>query len=496
VSLRVRLILATASAVAVAVLLCAVGAYVIVRHELTHQVDVALARRLDLRGRVDIGPPLAADAPPRRLPGGEVATLQVVSAAGATAGNGTPLPVTPADEQMAAAGVTAIHFRDAHVGGAHLRIASRGVGEGFALQVAQDLGAVDGTLHRLVLLLALLALVGVAVAAFLGMTVARAALAPVERLTTAAERVAETRDLTATIEVRGVDELARLASTLNAMLVALDESQRSQRRLIADASHELRTPLTSLRTNLEVLARSHDLPEPDRQALLGDLIAQVAELGALVGQLVDLDRTDSTAAETTEPVMFDEVVATAVSRARRNAPSLRFEVELEPTPVRGLAGLLGRAAANLVDNAAKWSRPGGTIEVTLTGGVLRVRDHGPGIDPGDIPHVFDRFYRSAAARGLPGSGLGLSIVKQAAEDHHGRAWVEAAPGGGTVACLALPVLQPPTLQPSPLQPPAFQPAAPEQGNDAGDGAALPGRGVGAGEGEPSVSTPLPASSDL
>jgi two-component system, OmpR family, sensor histidine kinase MprB len=453
VSLRLRLILAAAAAVAVAVVLVLPGTYVIVSHELRRQVDVSLNRRLGSRLRVGpLGPPgESGSTTGRTFPEGEIATVQVVSADGQIlAGNGTELPVTVSDRQLAA-GAPGIRTRDAHVGGAHFRVASRGIGNGLAVVVAQPLDAVDGTLHRLVLLLGLLALGGVALAAGLGTVVARAALAPVERLTAAAERVAMTRDLTATIEVHGADEVARLASTLNAMLVALDESQRAQRRLIADASHELRTPLTSLRTNLEVLARTHDLPEHDRQALLGDLIAQVVELGTLVGQLVDLDRTDALAPDVPEPLFFDQIVASAVSRARRNAPEVSFTTDLEPTVVVGLAGLLERAAVNLCDNAAKWSPPGGDVEVTLSDGVLRVRDHGPGIDPGDAPHVFDRFYRSVAARGLPGSGLGLSIVRQAAELHDGRAWVEPGSGGGTVAALAVPVQLPsdrPTLPPA------------------------------------------------
>ena len=437
-SLRLRLIVAAASATAVVAILCSVSAYLIVRHELRHQVDVALERRLELPGRIDTRLP-SPDAA-GRFPGSEAATFQIISVDGTVVANGRPLPVSRSDQILASAGVTGIYLHDAYTGGAHVRIASRGVGGGLAIEVAQDLRAVDATLHELGLFLALVALGGVALAAGLGTIVARAALSPIKRLTNDAERVATTRDLTATIEVHGADEIARLASTLNAMLVAVDEAQRAQRRLVADASHELRTPLTSLRTNLEVLARSHDLPEPDRQALLGDLIAQVAELGALVGQLVELDRTDPVPNETPAEVWFDEEVSAAITRARRNAPTLTFTAALQPTLVLGLAGEIERAASNLLDNAAKWSPPGGTVDVVLEGGVLRVRDHGPGIDPADVPYVFERFYRSAAARGRPGSGLGLSIVKQAADDHNGRAWVEPAPGGGTVACLELPTL--------------------------------------------------------
>jgi two-component system sensor histidine kinase MprB len=444
--------------------------------------------------------------------------VQIVRSDGAVLGvSGVELPVTSSDKQLAA-GKTGTTHRDVTVGGVHLRVAVRGIGGGLAVMAASPLDTVDNTLHHLVLLLALLALGGVALAAALGWLVARAALAPVERLTAAAERVAVTRDLTSTIPVHGADEVARLASTLNSMLVAVDDSQKQQRRLVADASHELRTPLTSLRTNLEVLARSPDISDPDRQALLGDLIGQVAELGTLVSQLVDLDRSDVGVAEVLRPVALDEVVATAVNRARRNSPGLTFAASLEPTLVVGLAGLLERAASNLLDNAAKWSPPGGTVEVSLSNGVLRVRDHGPGIDRADLPHVFDRFYRSAAARGLPGSGLGLSIVRQAAEDHDGRAWIEAAADGGTVACLAIPAAPtgPPTppgaFRADPAFPPAWtappaaatprpvapEPAAPQppQAQPARDRAASISPMATDASRQPSISAPLPGSKDL
>lgn len=440
-SLRWRIIVAAAAAVAAAVVLVIPGAYFVTRHELRHQVDVSLVRRLTnadrLRSPRLVGPGALGSESPRRI-AGEAATFEVISGAGAILfGNGTPIPVAASD-RAAAAAPGRVRLRDATVGGTHLRVAARGIGNGIAVIAAAPLDAVDGTLHRLVVLLALLALAGIALAAGSGMMVARAALAPVERLTAAAERVAATRDLTATIPVHGADEVARLAHTLNAMLVALDESQRAQRRLVADASHELRTPLTSLRTNLEVLARS-PMPEGERHALLADVIDQVSELGTLVGQLVDLDRLDGAPPEPQARLAFDEVVASAVQRARRNNPGLAIEASLAPTSVMGWVGLLERAVANLLDNAAKWSAPGGSVEVTLVEGVLRVRDHGPGIDAQDLPYVFERFYRSVGARGLPGSGLGLSIVKQAAQDHGGRAWVEPAPGGGTLACLQVPV---------------------------------------------------------
>jgi two-component system sensor histidine kinase MprB len=114
-----------------------------------------------------------------------------------------------------------------------------------------------------------------------------------------------------------------------------------------------------------------------------------------------------------------------------------YVVELEPTTVRGVPATLERAVGNLLDNAAKWSEPGATVEVEARDGRLVVRDHGPGIPDEDLPYVFDRFYRARAARGMPGSGLGLAIVRQVAESHGGEVVAENADGGGTRMVLTL-----------------------------------------------------------
>jgi two-component system sensor histidine kinase MprB len=264
----------------------------------------------------------------------------------------------------------------------------------------------------------------------------------VTELTETAEHVARTRDLSHRIDAAGDDELARLATSFNTMLEALEESQRAQRQLVADASHELRTPLTSLRTNLEVLGSNGKLGEADRERLRRDLVVQLEELGELVGDLVELARDGEAPVEPLEPVRLDELVDAAVERARRHAPAVAFTTELEPCVVAGERARLDRAVANLLDNAAKWSPPGGAVDVRLAGGELTVRDHGPGIEPDDLPHVFDRFYRATAARGRAGSGLGLAIVRHVAERHGGIVRAEAAPGGGALLRLDLPVSHP------------------------------------------------------
>jgi two-component system sensor histidine kinase MprB len=237
----------------------------------------------------------------------------------------------------------------------------------------------------------------------------------------------------------GTDELSRLGSSFNTMLEALEASQSAQRQLVADASHELRTPLTSLRTNIEVLADAESLSPEDRSKLLGDVVGQLDELTTLVTDLVDLARGDEPELEA-EDLRLDLLVSDAVERARRYAGDKRFTVDLEPCLMHGIAARLDRAVSNLLDNALKWSPPGGVIDVKVSKGVVSVRDRGPGIEPEDIPFVFDRFYRAPAARGLPGSGLGLAIVRQVAESHGGSVSVEAPEGGGARLVLRIPVL--------------------------------------------------------
>ena len=215
------------------------------------------------------------------------------------------------------------------------------------------------------------------------------------------------------------------------MLAALEDLTRAQRQLVADASHELRTPLTSLRTNIEVLASERELAPGERRKLLTDVVDQLGEMTTLIAELIELARGQQHPAEP-EDVRLDLVAAGAVERARRDRPGVEFTLDAEASLVHGVPSTLERAIGNLLDNAAKWSPAGGTVELRVRDGEVTVRDHGPGIDEDDLPYVFDRFYRARAARGLPGSGLGLAIVKQVAETHGGTVVAERADGGGTL----------------------------------------------------------------
>jgi two-component system sensor histidine kinase MprB len=351
---------------------------------------------------------------------------------------GPELPVTAATRAVAA-GRRAAFLSDATVAGAHVRVLTERVPSGGVLQVALPLSDVDHALKRLALLLAIVSAGGIALAAALGLLVSRAALVPVRRLTGAAERVTSTRDLGHRIEVGDDGELGRLAASFNTMLAALERSQLAQRQLVSDASHELRTPLTSIRANLDALAMGDRLSDTERAGAIASARAQLAELTVLVGDLVDLSKTDVDAVEI-EAVRLDLAAAEAIERMRVHARDCSFELHARPCLVAAAPARLDRAIANLLDNAVKWGPRGGPVEVFVRDGRLDVRDHGPGIDPEDLPHVFDRFYRSRGARGLPGSGLGLAIVRQVAERHGGGVRAANDSGGGARLTLELPAL--------------------------------------------------------
>ncbi|MBR7831362.1 HAMP domain-containing histidine kinase [Actinospica sp. MGRD01-02] len=313
---------------------------------------------------------------------------------------------------------------------------------GYSYSLVIDLTHTDSSLHSLAIGLSFAALGGVILAAAAGFLVARSALKPVRRLTKAAEYVAATDDLSVQLPVDGADELSRLGRAFNRMTKSLAGSRERQQRLIADAGHELRTPLTSLRTNVDLLLRSRRtgraLPPGREESMLESVDQQLHELSGLVIDLLELSRNVEGGMRRTMRVAMHESVGRAVERAKLRGPGLEFDVEIEPWFVQGDPTGLDRAVVNLLDNAVKFSPAGGKVVVRLHAGEYTVRDQGPGIDPADLPRVFERFYRSDSARQLPGSGLGLAIVAQVAEETGGSIKLEPAPGGGTLARLKVP----------------------------------------------------------
>ena len=461
-SLKGRLAAIAALVVALAVALVATAAFAVVRGQLRQQVDASLVQQAQsLQAQGGRGPGglgrLLAPVPdqagrPRLAP--LFSAVVLVDTAGASTPVGGGLGTANVRDGSAfasvATGADRQVLRDAVLGdGTHVRaiavpvqVTVDGTTSDYALVLARSLAETDATLSRLRLLLVVAGGLGVLLAAVGGLGVARAGLRPVDRLTAAAEHVARTEELDVPIEVAGHDEVARLARSFNAMTGALALSRERQRQLVADAGHELRTPLTSLRTNIELLVRSErsgrGLPPEDRRRLHEDLAAQIGELGTLVGELTDLARATPAVAE---PQSLDlaEVAGRAVDRARLRAGEVDLLADLQPWQVQGNPVALERAILNLIDNAVKFSPPGGAVRVYLAAGQLTVTDTGPGISPEDAPHVFERFYRATAARSLPGSGLGLAIVARAVEQHGGAVRLEPSPGGvGTTARLWLP----------------------------------------------------------
>jgi two-component system sensor histidine kinase MprB len=378
---------------------------------------------------------LGINGPPTAAFGGAAGFAQLVSPTGAICRGTTETSEIPVDSMAKglAVGGHGQYFTDKTVAGHHIRVLVTGITGHGAVEVALPLSDVDHTLSNELLLMIVIAAAGIVLAALLGFFVARTALAPIARFTSQTEAIAARpeRIETERLEVSGDDELARLGRTFNATLDALEASVGAQRNLVADASHELRTPIASLRANLQLLRDESRLSDQDRAALREDMIDELDELTALVGDVVELARGSRPSGEPGE-VRLDEIVSSFVERTRRRAPGLTVQERVEPTLVRGEPDRIARAVNNVLDNARKWSPPDGVIEVEVRDGTVSVRDHGPGFHDEDLPFIFDRFHRAKDARSKPGSGLGLAIVRQAAEAHGGFARAANAQGGGAI----------------------------------------------------------------
>ncbi|WP_372408827.1 sensor histidine kinase [Streptomyces luteireticuli] len=443
--LRSRLALLTAAAVAVAVAVAAGACWILAKRQLEEQRDSTLSSQKADNSYVLELLNGCGTRIPAKLVQPSPYTIQVVTADGVACTQPGKSPVRVGVQDLAVAnGQLPDALHDARAdNGAELRVATKPGPSGTAVMIAQPVSEIDRPMNALAIVLVVTAGVGVLGAAVIGLGVARAALRPVDQLTDAVEHIARTEDLAVRIPAEGEDEIARLSRSFNSMTAALASSRDRQQQLIADAGHELRTPLTSLRTNIDLLVRSEEsgraIPPDDRRALLASVKAQMTELADLIGDLQELSRPD--AAPGTAPLQvigLHETVERALERARLRATGLTLTAALEPWYVRAEAPALERAIVNLLDNAVKFSPPGGEVEVRLVAGELTVRDHGPGIPADELPHVFDRFWRSPSARSLPGSGLGLSIVARTAHRAGGEVALRPAEGGGTVAVLRLP----------------------------------------------------------
>lgn len=435
-----------ATAVGIAAALVAVAAYVTVRVQMRESIDESLLQRAQAAAEASaLSSMTRASVPSWALGAADVRIAFLTPGQPPISADRGPTLVLGEPELDVAEGRRARSVRTIEAqDGTRFRVAAVAAGEESALVIAQSLEPIDDALGRLATVLVAFGGLGAVLASIAGWAVARTGLRPVRRLTRAVERVAKTEDLRP-IPVEGEDDIARLAAAFNDTLTALADSLERQRQLVADASHELRTPLTSLRTNLELLIQADakgGLSPRSRAELLDDVQAQINELTTLITDVTELAREGD--ATTTEPIDLAEVVRRAAARVTRRALTQTITLDVEPWWVLGERVALERAVTNLLDNAVKWNAPQGVVSVSLHDGTLTVDDQGPGIADADLPHVFERFYRSVEARNMPGSGLGLSIVQHVAARHGGTVSANRTDQGGARVQFRIPgTSQPP-----------------------------------------------------
>lgn len=462
-SLRRRIAAAAAFAVAAVAIALSVSGYFSTRSTLVGQIRTDLReqaqRFVQPRGGGGPGNPdndrdngggPGAEFPGAPGPGGAPGYFQTVDPSGNVRASGLyTLPVPPEVHEIARNRRGSTYF-SAHVNGAHeLIYAVWDPGDQHVVMVAEPLTDVDSVLDGLLLTYGLLIVGGVLLAGLLGLAISRSALRPIERFVSRTERVTRELDRPERLEETDPIELRRLAVSFNQTLDALERSIEAQRHLIADASHELRTPIAALRSNIQIFLEAERLPLHEREELQESILAELDELTQIVADVMELAR-GSAPDLNAEDVELDTIVRETVDRTQRRSPGLRFKLDLDPTIVQGVPERIGRAVTNVIDNARKWSPPDSEIEIRLHDGVVTVRDHGPGFGEADLPHVFDRFYRSTTDRRMPGSGLGLAIVKQATESHGGYARAANAPDGGGIVTISFGAATAPPQAPRPV----------------------------------------------
>ncbi len=441
-SLQARLAIGLAVLAAAAVSTAAGIAYAATAGRLAAEIDQSLeqgATRLASGGPGAMGPfagsglttPMMTGHGPLGIFG--LVVVQYLDAAGevvSTQGQAS-LPVEAHDRALARSGGRP-WLHTASAGALTYQVLTQPLAGGGAVQLARDDNENQAVLGSLRWRFGLLDAAVVAAAAAAGWLFARRLTRPLRRLAVAADEVATTGRLDVAVDARAGDETGHLAGAFATMLSALSRSRDQQQQLAEDAAHELRTPLTSLRANIDLLRRHRDLPDPTRERVLSDLDGELRGLTGLVDELVEL-AADRRTEEPRRLVVLDRLAARVAERARsRTGREITLTVAKGPSVVLGREQAIERAVANLVDNAVKFSPSLAPVHLSVTGGRIEVRDHGAGIAAADVSRVFDRFYRSTAARSQPGSGLGLAIVRHVAESHGGDVFADNHPEGGAV----------------------------------------------------------------
>ena len=446
---RSRVITATLGAAAIAVILACLASFVTTRNSLLHSVDESLNAQASQA--MPSGSTSSSNGDDQRIG----AYVLLVLPSGLT----VPASSVPVDQTIlsVAKGDTARVLRSVNVRGHFYReliismpvgsVVSGSNGTYITKTTTAELFIVDITgqvieLRNLVRTLLVVAAGGLLLALTLGLFLARAALHPLEKVTNEIEAIAETNDMGYRLDEGDEDELGRLRRVFNRLLSTVESSQALQRQLVLDASHELRTPLTSLRTNAQVLSKASQLSADDLLLLTGDMVTQVDELASLVTDLGELARGERSEGPI-EALRLDECVDECVDTARTYAriKDISIETEVSTSTVLGRHDRLTRAVSNLLTNAIKFTPAGSEIRVTTAAGVVTVSDSGPGVATQDVPLIFNRFWRSPLSRGLPGSGLGLSIVDQVVSELGGHVDVDRDPLlGGARFSITLPTV--------------------------------------------------------
>ncbi len=444
-SLRAKLALVLASLAACAAMSVGWLSYDATRERMLSEVDSTLRSANGARGDRIPGDVAGQDPPG---PGGDGDTprpfgieqfvVQILDRNGDRVRGtvGITLPIGDGERAIAAAGAGSV-LRTVHASDGHgYRVLSR-ANDRVTFQIGRDLSEMRRVLDDLRARILLVGGIAVGLAAIAGWLFARGLTRSLRKLTEAAAEVSSSGRLDIDVSANGRDEVGRLGAAFATMLGALSRSREEQQRLVQDAGHELRTPLTSLRTNVDVLRRHADLPSDMRAKVLDDLDTEVSELSSLVEEVVAVGSGRSSDEPAQRLRMGDAVRAAAERVSRRTGRTII--VDVDDAVVVAQRSLLERAITNLLDNAAKFDFSERPIEVTAHRGRIAVRDHGPGIAPADLSHVFDRFFRAVGARSQPGSGLGLSIVNEVVAGHGGTTFADNHPDGGAIVGFVIPV---------------------------------------------------------
>jgi two-component system, OmpR family, sensor kinase len=448
-TIRLRLALFFTLLVGCTLVLAGTATYKLLRHGLLAGVERDVSEHAAVLARSNPNPPYNLDvfAAPDTF-------LQVVDGAGTpVVGSGNlglrvlPLPQAARSGQVV----------EARVGGRPLYLTAAPIPQGRFIIVARSPVTIYGALRDLKRLLSYVVVAALILTGGLGWLFARAVVHPIESVVAAARAVKESRDLQQRVAYKGPpDEIGRLAATFNAMLAeldgayrTLDQSNQRLRQFLADCAHELRTPLTVITSNLDLLAKVGNTDPAFRDQALADIRGEAIRMARMITQLLILGRADAGARTPREPVLLAEIVAEACHQGQGMADEVRFVTAygdtLEGVVVEANPDYLKQLLLILLDNAFKYTARDGEVRVEAgwdnTQAWVTVVDSGSGIDPDDLPHIFERFYRGRNAGGKTGTGLGLAIAHWVAEQHGGSVRVESAPGRGSRFTVVLPALE-------------------------------------------------------